>query len=124
MPIELNHIVQSAERTVSVPTGTGPDDAIVLTWNPTRMTREVWSNYQAWQAESRGSDVSDPFMIADLFIVPLATGWDITVDGAPYPLTVEHVTNLGMTLVERLMRAIGDDYQDMREEKKGSDARS
>lgn len=130
---ELNQIVASSERTVTVTIG---GDPVRITWNPTRMTREMWGRFLGWQADNRKAEreaketgieaieVIDPFMIADLYVVPLMTGWNITDGGKPYPATVENVAGLGLTNVRVLMDAIGEDFKSIREEKKGSDAPS
>lgn len=119
MPVELNDLILKRERTIRVPINDDPKDDLVIRWNPTLMTKETYARLQAWQ---RDETKTDPFEIAEYLIVPLVTGWDITVNGKPHPLNVETVAALGLDLVGHIGRALSADYAVASDTKKDSGA--
>lgn len=119
MPIELNDLILKRERTLIVPVTADGGESIAVRWNPSRMTRERFARLQEWQKDN---DRNDPFEAADELICPLVTGWDITVEGKPYPVTPEHVAGLGLDLVVRIASALNQDYALAADAKKDSAA--
>lgn len=112
MPVELNDIITKRSRTIDC------DGLFRFDWNPTRMTPQVYAGLEAWREKTD----RNPFDLATVYLMPLMTGWDITVDGKPYPVTAEHITALGIDLVVRIGDLIDEDYKLARDAKKASAA--
>lgn len=120
MPWELSALIEKRKRTVEIPVTA--DDTLAVTYSPDAMTPDVWAKLQGWVTSNREAD-ADPFDVATYVIVPLIKGWDLTVDGAPYPISVENVVALGLPLVAAISGALMTDFnevRDTRDEKKGS----
>ena len=101
--VDLNDLVLKRTRDVYVALGDGY--GITVSWNPDAMTPQVWAGF----LEARSNSV-DPFAIADGWILPLATGWNLTKGGEPYPLNAENLVALGLIIVRRIANAIDDDF--------------
>lgn len=112
MPVELKDLKLARARKIDV------DGYFAIDWNPTNMTPSVYAALEAW----RESADRDPFHLADVYLAPLITGWDIVDDGQPYPVNADNIKALGIDLVLRLGDLIDADYKLDRETKKGSAA--
>ena len=124
MPFELVDLITKRERTVAIPV-TATDD-LAVRYSPDAMTPAVWANLQSW-VKANAEKEADPFDVAAYVIVPLVRGWDLTVEGAPYAITVENVVALGLPLVAAISSALLADFhagRDTRDAKKGSDGPS
>ena len=85
-----------------------------MRYSPDAMTPDVWGNLQTWVKANAEQD-ADPFAVATYVIVPLVKGWDLTVDGEPYPVTVENVVGLGLPLVAAIAGALMTDFNSGRD---------
>lgn len=124
MPFELSDLITKRVRTVEIPVT--ETESLAVRYSPDAMTPRVWADLQAW-VRANAEREADPFDVAAYVIVPLVRGWDLTADGVPYPVTVEHVVALGLPLVAAISGALMADFntgRDTRDAKKGSGAPS
>jgi len=107
MPFELSDLITKRVRTVAI-TVTA-DETFAVRYSPDAMTPDVWANLQGWVKANADQD-ADPFAVATYVIVPLVKGWDLTVEGQPYPVTIENVVGLGLPLVAAIAGALMTDF--------------
>jgi hypothetical protein len=121
-PVEFADLVARLYRPLTVELGEGA--AIRLRWSPDALTPPIFAALSAAFDRTDGED-RDPFGMAAAVICPLVKEWDLTEQGAPYPITPEALADLGIRINTRIMRAL---YADLmatmsdevaREEKKG-----
>lgn len=124
MPFELSDLIAKRVRTVTIPVT--ETEGLAVRYSPDAMTPAVWARLQGWVRE-QAEQTADPFDVARYVIVPLVRDWDLTVDGEPYPVTVENVVNLGLPLVAAISAKLMADFnegRDMSGPKGGSGAPS
>ena len=112
MPFELSDLITKRVRTVAIPVTA--DETFAVRYSPDAMTPDVWANLQGWVKANADQD-ADPFAVATYVIVPLVKGWDLTVEGQPYPVTIENVVGLGLPLVAAIAGALKPIDEDDRE---------
>lgn len=108
MPLDIKDLYAGRTRRLTVDLGGtegGEPLALTVTWSPERYTKQVHAAVQ----DAR--ETRDAFAIAESVIVPLLTWWDLTADGAPYPITAETVAALGLFIELKLMAAIEADME-------------
>lgn len=102
-PIDIGDLFAKRARRVSIGWGDGEDEAFTVGYHPDRYTMEVHARLQLMN-ESDGLDA-----MADL-MATLISEWDLTEDGAPYPITKENLMALGLPLMGAISEAVQADF--------------
>lgn len=102
-PIDLSDLFAKRARQVEVAWGDGEDEAFVVAYSPDAYTMEVHARLQL-MGEQDGLDAT-----ADL-MATLISGWDITDNGAPYPITKDNLVRLGLPLLMAISEAVQMDF--------------
>lgn len=105
--IDLADLLLKRHRTVNVNLGDGL--GIAVHWQPDKLSEAVFLEMQ----ETFGGDkpVTNPFVIARKFIVPVLDAWSLTDKGQPLPISEETVGGLGLVICNRIGSELMADFQ-------------
>lgn len=106
-PIEISDLFSRRARRVSIGWGDGEDETFTVGYHPDRYTMEVHARLQMMNEASEEATQFDA--VAEL-MVSLLSEWDLTADGAPYPITKENLMALGLPLMGAISEAVQADF--------------
>lgn len=96
--IDLAAIKMKRVRTVVIELAPGED--LEVRYKPDELTMRL----QEEIAEAKDQDS------AAMLMVKLLCGWNLTVDGAPYPITVDNLHALGLPILLMIATTVQEDF--------------